>query len=172
MPGVVSITPEHEAALSLYREGRNSTSPFYRFLCFYKILEAWRKRAGVFASADRLIREKGLPFRRARPRVTQDMLNLALLFRGRPELLNRTFTQLYDGLAGDRAKVAHAVTESGEFVNLDDYSSQTHLGALANLLDQVARILLLDEFDLWRKIVAAGAAPLPPAPSPQDSDSG
>ena len=40
LPLGIEAGQQHAAMMSLYREGRNSASPFYRFLCFYKILEA------------------------------------------------------------------------------------------------------------------------------------
>ncbi|MBK9163127.1 MAG: SEC-C domain-containing protein [Acidobacteria bacterium] len=39
----VSKEPEFERYASLYREGLNSNSPNYQFLCFYKIIEGLRK---------------------------------------------------------------------------------------------------------------------------------
>src|SRR5262249_23105856 len=34
--------------LALFREGMASTQPAYRFLCYYKILEAWKENHGPF----------------------------------------------------------------------------------------------------------------------------
>src|SRR3990172_4255655 len=152
LPQGIDLPEEHAAIVSLYREGRNAQSPFYRFLCCYKILEAWYKSGGIFAQADRLIREKGLPLSRPRRRITHDTLVLSLVFNAHPEFENVTFVQFFDLLNPWRLKVAHAVTDEGTFVNFDRYEAQTDLGPIANLTDMVARQILLDEFDLWGQI--------------------
>src|SRR5262245_18195366 len=45
LPARISLGDEHSTLLSQYREGRNAITPFYRFLCFNKILEAWHKQS-------------------------------------------------------------------------------------------------------------------------------
>lgn len=156
LPASVVLSPQHAAIISLYREGRNAQSPFYRFLCCYKILEAWYRSGGIFATADRLVRERNLPFRRPRRTITQDMLVLSLVFNSRPEFREVTFGEYFERLNPWRVKVAHAVTEAGEFVNFDHYETQIELGPVANLTELVARQILLDELELWRQIEEAG----------------
>src|SRR5690606_40898354 len=59
-------SPEYSFYASLYREGLNSSSSVYEFLCFFKILE------GLFARRERLNREvvaKGGTPRRFRERL-------------------------------------------------------------------------------------------------------
>lgn len=155
LPDEVALSPQHSAALSLYREGRNAQSPFYRFLCCYKILEAWYRGGGIFAEADRVVRERDLPVRRPRRVVTQEMLVMSLVFQAHREFEGVSFARFFELLEPWRTRVAHAITEAGEFLNLDLYESQIALGPIANLTDLVARQALLDEFDLWAAIRAA-----------------
>lgn len=83
LPIDLAPRPEHAAVISLYREGRNAQSPFYRFLCFYKILEAWYRHRSIFGEADRLIKDNAerimqhgdtVPSRPPQRRITKDML--------------------------------------------------------------------------------------------------
>ena len=156
LPVGIALSPEIAAIVSLYREGRNTPSPFYRLLCFYKILEAWYRHGSIFGEADRLIREKGLPLKRPRRRVTQEMLSFSLLFKSRPEFENKTFGELFELLNPYRVKVAHAITQAGAFVDFDKYEFMMEIAPIANLTDLVARQIILDEFDLWDQIREAG----------------
>jgi hypothetical protein len=156
LPAGISLGDEHATLLSLYREGRNAISPFYRFLCFYKIFEAWYKQSKFFGRADRLISRHKLSFRRPKRVIEQHELTLALIFKSRPELLGVTFGKLFELMNPLRVKVAHALTDDGDFINFDKYESQTEIGPVANLLDVVSRQLILDELDLWKKIVESG----------------
>ncbi len=155
VPLGIGLTPEYAAVISLYREGRNTPSPFYRFLCHYKILEAWYRHGSIFGQADRIIRERGLPFRRPRRTIAREMLNLSLLFTSKPEFLEKTFGQFFDLLNAYRVKVAHAITDAGTFINLDEYEAMVEIAPIANLTDLVARQIILDELDLWEQIRAA-----------------
>lgn len=159
LPLGIAVGDKHAAMMSLYREGRNTPSPLYRFLCFYKILEAWYQHGNVFGAADRLIRERNLPFRRPRRIITHDMLVLSLVFNRYPEFEGRSFAEFFNLLNPYRVKVAHAITDAGTFVDLDKYESTVELAPTANLTDLVARQVLLDEFELWRHIQEAGHAP-------------
>jgi hypothetical protein len=158
LPDEMSLPPQHAAVVSLYREGRNAQSPFYRFLCCYKILEAWYQGGGIFAEADRLSRTRGLAVTRPRRIVTRDMLVLSLVFNSHPEFEGVSFKKFFELLAPWRVQVAHAVTYAGDFLNHDLYESHVVLGPIANLTDMVARQVLLDEFDLWAAIREAEKA--------------
>lgn len=152
LPSEIDIGPEHAAMLSLYREARNSQSPFYRFLCCYKILEGWYNHGSIFGQADRLIRDRNLPFRRPRRTITRAMLVMSLLFNTHPEFEGRSFGIFFQLLNPWRIKIAHFLTEEGEYINFDSYESQLEFGPIANLIDMVARDVLSDEFHLWGQI--------------------
>lgn len=152
MPSEINLSDEYAALLSLYREARNSASPFYRLLCCYKILEAWYTKGSIFGYADRLVQEKNLSVRRPKRTVTQEMLTMSLLFNRHPEFLDVSFGKFFELLNPWRVKVAHAITDAGDFINLDQYQSQIDVGPIANLADMVAQRVLLDEVDLWSQI--------------------
>lgn len=95
LPLGIAVGQELGAMMSLYREGRNSASPFYRFHCFYKILEAWYQHGNIFGAADRLVRERSLPFRRPRRIISHDMLVLSLIFNKHPEFEGTSFAEFF-----------------------------------------------------------------------------
>jgi hypothetical protein len=47
------VTPEAAALFAIYRDAINSSSPFYQFLCFYKIIERIDRRRGEVSAAAR-----------------------------------------------------------------------------------------------------------------------
>jgi len=69
LPEVISMGKEFKAVLALYREAKNNPSPYYRFFCYFKILEAFYGRSDIFRKVDRTIKEKKLPFKRPRRRL-------------------------------------------------------------------------------------------------------
>ena len=156
VPAFMCLSAERAAMMSLYREARNSPSPFYHFLCCYKILEAWYSHGSIFGEVDRLIKEHNLPISRPSRRISKEMLSLSLLFKSRPEFQDVKFGQFFQLLKPWRVKIAHALTDAGEFVDLDKYDSHAEFGPVANLTDLVARQIMLDEIELWGQIEASG----------------
>jgi len=152
LPKEINLEAEHAAMLSLYREARNAQSPFYRFLCCYKILEGWYRHGSIFGRADRLINERNLSFRRPRRNITGDMLVKSLLFNTHPEFEGKSYGEFFHMINSWRVKIAHFLTEDGEYINFDRYKSQLEFGPIANLTDMVARDILSDELHLWGKI--------------------
>jgi hypothetical protein len=59
--GHVALEPEYRSAASLYREALESSSPVYRFLCFFKIIESI---LALRVRREREAKHKGLPFSR------------------------------------------------------------------------------------------------------------
>jgi hypothetical protein len=82
------------------------------------------------------------------------MLVTSLVFSAHPEFEGVTFAAFFDLLGPWRTRVAHAVTDAGDFTDFDKYETQIELGPLANLTDLVARQVLLDEFWFWTEIRA------------------
>ncbi|MFX0202352.1 MAG: methylamine utilization protein MauJ [Candidatus Hodarchaeota archaeon] len=156
IPASMTIGGEHGAMLSLYREARNSQSPFYRFLCCYKILEAWYRNRDIFSYADRIVRENNLPFRRPPRTVTHEMLVISMVFSRHPEFRDVRFGRFFELLNPWRRSVAHAITDEGEFLNFDRYESLIEIGPIANLTELVTRQVLLDESALLQDIANAG----------------
>ncbi len=152
IPDYDVITDEHAAMAWLYREARNTQSPAYRFLCSYKILEAWNKRLGVFGRTDRMIAERKLPMERPVHSVTQEMAVLSGVWDRHPEFKDVTFDQLLPLLATWRNQAASALVDPGLATSFDQYDSHVEITSLANLVDYAARQVLSDELELWGRI--------------------
>ena len=151
-PDYRSLSEEHCAMAWLYREGRNTQSPAYRLLCSHNILEAWDKRLGVFGRTDHIIAEKKLQMERPMRLVTKEMVVFTGTLEHQPEFEGVTFDRLLPLLEPWRERAASALLNPGTATSLDDYETCVALTSVANLADSAARQVLMDEFDLWRRI--------------------
>ncbi|MDR3742220.1 MAG: hypothetical protein P4L40_24655 [Terracidiphilus sp.] len=154
-------TPDYMLYAGLYREGINSSSPLYQFLCLYKIIE------GLVARRERLntaIVARGETPRRNRERLPSKHAEsaefLAPLFRGLtwnesmtksvfiPEVAGKRLSAVIkDPMRELRNRVAHAVIDSGE--PTVDADTELHVRAVEHWLPitkVLARYLLQAEF--------------------------
>ena len=120
---------------SLYREGLNSNSEVYRFLCFFKIIEGVRSRRGRLSAE---AAQKGLLPNRILERFPEEAKDfqpwLDAIYHIRqwhqvaldqaipPEVRGKKFNAIIDTkLAPLRNEIAHAILDSGELgVSSDD----------------------------------------------------
>jgi len=92
-------TPEHRAILSAYREALNATNVFYRFLCFYRVIEGIRK---LREKRRRAALEAGEHYRDPGERIPTELSNISDF--GSDELerfypyLGKKFTAVIDEL--------------------------------------------------------------------------
>jgi hypothetical protein len=130
-PGASELSFELAPVYAMYREAKNSASDFYKFLCYYKILEGLLGvlRAEVFKRAKHM----GMDLTRPRDTVP-DSLELPLPYR---PYVGKSVKHFFDGVLTPefRAAVAHFVTDNGAVLNM---SSPAHI-------DRYAGILLISE---------------------------
>src|SRR5262249_36543969 len=128
----LNTVPYIQSLLSLYREGLNSNSVNYQFLCWYKILEGINWIRGTELSAQPAGAKTGLALQRAEvlPTTKEDMRKLvAELFPtldsnggqderwdhvAPEEVLGWKFNRIrQDKLEQVRNKIAHMLTDAG-----------------------------------------------------------
>jgi hypothetical protein len=147
---------------SIYREGLNTNSAFYRFLCFYKIIESVIGKRGREAKAKKLagqdprrsyevIPEKPEDIlallKRLYPwRNTWDQMALTQIFP--PEVLGEKVTAIRDKhFRPLRLGIAHALLDTGEItVVLDKMEYIQAVNKWLPLCRICARWMLLDDF--------------------------
>lgn len=125
----VNATDGFQVYASLYREALNSNSPVYRFLCFYKIIEALRIRRNRLAVERRRIGETASREREVLPRDKAAATTwLKELFESRYEFDETSISYVFPvGIFGMkvnriidsvltalRVGIAHGVLETGE----------------------------------------------------------
>lgn len=125
-PHAALIYTELQPIYAMYREAKNSSSDFYKFLCYYKIIEGLlgKLRGTLFSSARKekidLGRPRELVPKSARiPEIYQSYAgrSIKVFF---DEVLTPTF----------RNAVAHFVTDDGSILNM---SSPEHIDSYAEI---------------------------------------
>ena len=152
-------SPDSDLFASIYREALNASSPGYRFLCMYKIIE------GVFARRGRITGQRqGCQAKWYRSEAVPDGLAecaqwLTELF-GRswdetvaheiahPEVRGRKFSHIAKSyLSPIRVRVAHSVLKSGEpTLPVDEPSHLSQIYRWLPLTQYIARHMLKNEF--------------------------
>ncbi|QFG77836.1 hypothetical protein F6A13_03680 [Acidithiobacillus sp. 'AMD consortium'] len=115
-PGNASIHVEMMPIYALYREAKNALSPFYSFLCYYKVLEGiyGHLRADVFTKAA----SAGKQLSTMKERIPND----EELNKNHHELIGRPIKDFFDKeLTVDfRKAVAHYFLDNDTLMNVSD----------------------------------------------------
>jgi hypothetical protein len=157
-----TLTDDFSQYASIYREGMNSNSTFYRFLCFYKIIESIPHRSSRISLA---LKAAGQPIRRSDERIPTDQNELlALLKEIYPwrtiwdnmalhqlvpvEALGKKINWVREKhLNPLRVGIAHALLKTGEVrVTLDKLEHIQRVNKWLPLCRVLARLLLRNEF--------------------------
>jgi len=126
-PHIANLFVELAPVYAMYREAKNSHSDFYKFLCYYKILEGLlgKLRANVFSSA----RAEHIELRRPKETVpaSADIPSRYQAYVGTP------IKAFFDGVLTPqfRNAVAHFITDDGGILNM---SSPEHVDSYAEVL--------------------------------------
>jgi hypothetical protein len=150
--GVTDLSTLLFPVYGLYREAVNASSNFYRFLCFYKILE------GIF----RQIRPQFFPLARAQgisiatsPDVVPEDTYLRQF---QPDYIGRKIHELYDGEFQKqyRDSVAHFALTDGHIANPSAHRESTRFANIVYLAQVCARELIRKQEDYFRQFFSAG----------------
>jgi Methylamine utilization protein MauJ len=131
--------------LALFREGMASEQPAYRFLCYYKIIEAWNKGSGPFEQVRELLPDKGKIASRKALKIE------AAMFEGKwdqekyKHLLGKKFGWCFEQMNDARKFLAHPFDSDGVFVSLDDPSTLQAISDAANIAERMVIEILVEE---------------------------
>jgi hypothetical protein len=123
-------------AYALYREAKNTHSPYYKFLCYFKVLEGiyGHIRPATFKEA----RAKGVDISSRSKEVVPDHLELDKALVGQP--IGTLFHDRFEKIFRDR--VAHFILDSGSVLNVSDYATSLEFNNELLLLELCARVVL------------------------------
>jgi hypothetical protein len=142
--------------LALFREGMAATQPAYRFLCYYKILEAWHGNSIPFSLLTDRLRAKPDGPHRGRLVITAEMFDGKWDPAKYQDLIGRKFTRVFDEMRGARDFLAHPFLQSRGFVNLDDPRTLGSLSDVANVAERMALVVLAEEIRLLQVLEPDG----------------
>jgi hypothetical protein len=154
-PSMVNVSKELDVLLSIYRDAKNTFSPFYRFLCYYKILEAFYEHRHVFSEADIVIKKNDFRISRPRRSITKAMVVKSMLHHRMSEFIGKAYGKYFEYLrSNERIMVAHVFPsdKTKEIADLNDYDLYSEFVSLGNLTELIARDILFDELNLWQQI--------------------
>jgi hypothetical protein len=157
---IKAFDPEFANLAALYREALISNTPAYRYLCFYKILEASRKRRELLG---RKLKKQYRPVREGEVIPAShaeqiswlkaifigpqdwDQLTLNQIFP--PEARGKKLTALFDSeLRPLRDRIAHGILDSGKYLHVDDLVAIREITKWLPLVRCAARRTLKNDF--------------------------
>jgi hypothetical protein len=162
----LSQNPYIQSLLSLYREGINSNSMNYQFLCWYKVVEGinWERTKELSAEPATGKKALALQIKESLPPTKEEMRKLVadtfpLLdpagvkderwdHLAPDEVLGRRFNRVrQDRLEEIRNKIAHMLTDKGGDLSLspDTHSHRAEVTRWISLLRLMARIMIRNE---------------------------
>ncbi|HEV8242924.1 MAG TPA: methylamine utilization protein MauJ [Candidatus Polarisedimenticolia bacterium] len=150
LPMGLQLGEHWHVILGLYREGKASPSPYFQFLMFFKVLEGFYERKTILiGSLKENLDRRGVEYREPPTRITKDMLLFAL---APPEWASawegKSFGELYKYLdRTHRRRISHTFPKTEPSLNPDDWNDYHATVFLANLLDQVARDLIVSHLE-------------------------
>ena len=130
----------------LYREARNSTSPHYRFLCLYRIIESLRELQSVNAKK---IRSQGESIRRSRLIMPSNPITLKYF----PTYVGKKIGSFLGYVETSyRNHIAHLNIERPGNMTLDPVFVKTdhHIEFTNTVLLEVVKEMIEDEWEFMR----------------------
>jgi hypothetical protein len=144
------IAPQMKPVYALYREAKNATSDFYRFLCYFKILEGLlgRFRSEAYKEA----RRKGVSLQWRDERVPDD----ATLDPRYQQYAGKSIKKFFDDVLTRefRHAVAHFVTDKGAVLHTSDLQQIGRYASIMHTCEVCVRIVIASHADALRQITA------------------
>lgn len=147
-PGTGALRKELLPVYGLYREAKNASSPFYRFLCYFKVLEAiyGHLRPAVFA----LARKESISLVTQREEVP-DHPELRLFWSsyiGRPikALMDKQLEPEY------RNAAAHFLADDGRPLNPSDSEAVSKFSNMLLIGELCARVVIDQQADYYQQV--------------------
>lgn len=146
-PNFHSIPNELLPILSLYREAKNNVSSYYRFLCYYKILEGIYKniRPQLFS----LAKKRNIIIRSIKEKVpdNKDLKPEHKIFVG------KNIRKVFDDYLTNqfRNTVAHYLLDDGFILNVSDYRMNTKFSNVLLLIELCVRQVIENQLNYFNQ---------------------
>jgi hypothetical protein len=147
-PNINSIPNELIPILSLYREAKNNVSSYYRFLCYYKILEGIFKyiRPKLFA----LAKEKNITIQPLKEKVPDHKE----LSHEHKSLVGNNIRKVFDDYLTNqfRNTVAHYLLDDGTILNVSDYYINNKFNNVLLLIELCVRRVIENQLNYFEQL--------------------
>ena len=123
---------------AMYREAVNATSPFYKFFCFFKIMEGLLKplRAKLYEEAK--VKGIDLPAFQAKVPEYQDMPDEQKPYAG------KSITRFFENYLSNRFRnaMAHFISDEGAVLNVNEVDAMEMYSSVVHIADLCCRELI------------------------------
>jgi hypothetical protein len=137
-PHAASVIAALLPIYALYREAKVSNSPFYKFLCYYKIMEGIYKH--VRPETVKKAKERNIKLTMQREVVpdNEELRVTSTNLIGKPiqPLFETTFSNDF------RHQVAHYIRDDGAILNVSDYAAFSEFGNKLYLMECCVRVVV------------------------------
>ena len=139
--------PEMIKIYALYREAKNNRSFYYKFLCYYKILD------GIFnklrKDVDNLAKEKNIEL----PKITETVPDIIEINDYNKDFVGMKIKNIFkDVFRKFRNKIAHFFLYNGDMINLSDYKTQKKYIEIIYLIETCCNIVIKNQNLLYDNI--------------------
>lgn len=138
-PHNAEVRTELIPVYALYREAKNSGSAFYKFLCYYKILEGiyLHLRPSIFKQA----KKKSIEITRSKEVIPEGAVTLQ---NEKPDITGKSVKEIFDKrfTPNFRNRVAHYLTDRRRPLNVSDFGSVSEFGSELDLMEICVHIVI------------------------------
>jgi hypothetical protein len=137
-PGIDVIREKLIPVLAMYREGVNSTSPYYKFFCLYKILEGLLKSFQADLRAQAM--NKGL----AIPPLDAKVPDHPDFSSAQKEFVGKSVHRLFEKYLTPRFRnsMAHFITNEGAVLNVNEVENLERYSEVVHITDLCVRAVI------------------------------
>ena len=152
LEGLIGLSSPLFPAYGIYREALCAHSNFYRFLCFFKIMEGIFKN--IRPQLFRLAREQGISIIKEKDLVPEDIE----LIKFQPKYIGRQIHELYNGefQSEYRHCVAHFALDDGGVTNPSSHRERSRFANIVYLAQVCARELIRNQDGYFAQFFQAG----------------
>lgn len=123
---------------AMYREAVNATSPFYKFFCFYKILEGLLKSLPGRLHAEAKVKGVSLPSLQAKVPHYADIPS------DQKPYVGKSITRFFDEFLTNRFRnsMAHFISDEGAVLNVNEVDEMERYSAVVYVADLCCREII------------------------------
>jgi len=146
MPEIRVESPFFRAAFSVYREGLNSTNPYYSLLCFYRVIEGCQQYLSLVAP---LIKNRGMA-PTSEPLIVEDLDGISQDF---PSWIGKRCNAVSQALLKDfRVPVAHGLSVAETLHAADQVDQESKYWKAVPVARQIARKSITQTMTMRKKL--------------------
>jgi len=150
-PHVGLIHLELSPVYALYREAKNSSSDFYKFLCYYKIIE------GVLGALRRDLFKRAKKAQIKIETIREILPEHPELLQSSQELVGKSVQWIFENFLNKKFRnaVAHFITDTKTILNVSTYESQSKFANAVLVAELCSRVVIATHVEYLQQLKTA-----------------